>query len=154
MTIDKILYTNHPIKCIITGPSESGKSVLLKNLILKFINEHDKKYIYSPSLHHLYRKLIKCFSKNLTFHIIPNIFNEDIDIVIEEIVINKVFEKSATEIETYESIEELNYPQEYDDGVIFTLDDRNENELNDPRVQAMFKRSRHNNLSLFIFSQD
>ena len=26
--------------------------------------------------------------------------------------------------------------------------------MNDPRVQAMFKRSRHNNLSIFIISQD
>ena len=25
--------------------------------------------------------------------------------------------------------------------------------MNDPRVQAMFKRSRHNNLSIFIISQ-
>ena len=26
--------------------------------------------------------------------------------------------------------------------------------MNDPRVQAMFKRARHNNLSVFIISQD
>ena len=26
--------------------------------------------------------------------------------------------------------------------------------MNDPRVQAMFKRSRHNNISLFVISQD
>ena len=26
--------------------------------------------------------------------------------------------------------------------------------MNDPRVQAMFKRSRHNNLSIFLISQD
>ena len=26
--------------------------------------------------------------------------------------------------------------------------------MNDPRVQAMFKRSRHNNLSIFIISQN
>ena len=26
--------------------------------------------------------------------------------------------------------------------------------MNDPRVQAMFKRSRHNNLSIFKISQD
>ena len=26
--------------------------------------------------------------------------------------------------------------------------------MEDPRVQAMFKRSRHNNLSIYIFSQD
>ena len=74
--------------------------------------------------------------------------------VIEEIVIKKDFEKSNTEIETYESIEGLKFPQEYDDGGIIILDDLNEKEMNDPRVQAMFKRSRHNNLSIFIISQD
>ena len=40
----------------------------------------------------------------------PNILKEeDIDVFIEEIVNNKDFEKSDTEIETYESIEELNF---------------------------------------------
>ena len=34
------------------------------------------------------------------------------------------------------------------------LDDLNEREMNDPRVKAMFKRSRHNSLSIFIISQD
>ena len=34
------------------------------------------------------------------------------------------------------------------------MDDLNEKELNDPRAQAIFKRSRHNNLSIFIISQD
>ena len=51
MTIDKICYPNHPARCIITGPSECGKSVFLTNLFLKIINEFDKIYIYSPSLH-------------------------------------------------------------------------------------------------------
>ena len=36
----------------------------------------------------------------------------------------------------------------------FILDDLNEKETNDPRVQAMFKRSRHINLSILIISQD
>ena len=79
---------------------------------------------------------------------------EDIDIVIEEIVKNKDFQKSDTEIETYESIEDIKFPQEYDDRGIIILDDLNEKEMNDPRVQAMFKRSRHNNLSILIISQD
>ena len=74
--------------------------------------------------------------------------------VIDEIVINKDFEKSDTEIETYESIELLKFPQEYEDGGIIILDDLNEKEMNDPKVQAMFKRSRHNNLCIFIISQD
>ena len=78
---------------------------------------------------------------------------ENIDIVIEEIVNNEDFEKSDTEIETYESIQELKFPQEYDDGGNIILDDLNGKEMNDPRVQAMFKRSRHNNLSMFIISQ-
>ena len=79
---------------------------------------------------------------------------KDIDIVIDEIIINKDFEKSNTEIETYESIEELKYPQEYEEGGMFILDDLNEKEMKDPPVQAMFKRSRHNTLSIFVISQD
>ena len=103
----------------------------------------------------MYQKLIKCFSNYIPIHIILNILNEeDIDIVIEEIINNKDFEKSHTEIETYESIEELKFPQEYDDGGIIILDDLNEKEMNDPRVQAIFKRSRLDNLSIFFISQD
>ena len=126
--MDKVLYPTHPVRCIITGPSECGKSVFLINLILNIINEYDKIYIYSPSLHQkLYQKLIKCFSNYVPIHNIPNIWNEeDIDIVIKEIVNNKHFEKSNTEIEAYESIEELKIPQEYNDGGIIILDDLNE----------------------------
>ena len=51
-------------------------------------------------------------------------------------------------------MEELKFAQEYDDGGVIILDHLNEKEMNDPRVQAMFKRSRHNNLSIFITSQD
>ena len=50
MNIEKKNYTRI-IQCIITGPSECGKSVFLTNLILNIINEYDKIYIYSPSLH-------------------------------------------------------------------------------------------------------
>ena len=58
-------------------------------------------------------------------------------------------------METYESIEELNFPQEYDSNqsIVIILDDLNKKK-NDPRLQAMFKRSRHNDVSIFIISQD
>ena len=100
--MEKILYPNHPFRLILTRPSECGKSVFLKNLILNIINESDKIYIYSPSLHQdLYQKIIKCFSNCISSHILPNIlYEEDIDIVIEEICNDKVFQKSDTEIET------------------------------------------------------
>ena len=130
--------------------------MFLTILILNFINEYQKINIYSPGLHQdLYQKLIKCFSNCIPIHLIPIILiEEDTDIVIEEIVNNKYFEKSDTQIETYESIEELKLPQEYEDGGIIILDDINEKERNDPRVQAMFRSSGHNNLSIFIISQD
>ena len=97
----------------------------------------------------MYQKLIKSFNKYISNPIIPNILNkEDIDIVIDEKVSNENFEKSDTEIETYESIEELKFPQEYDDGGIIILE-----EVNDPRVQALFKRSIHNSLSIIMSSQ-
>ena len=79
---------------------------------------------------------------------------EDIVIVIGELVNNKDFEKSNIEKQTYESIEELKFPQEYENKSIIILDDLNQKEKDDPRSQAMFKRSRHNNLSIFIISQD
>ena len=154
--MDKFLYPTHPVHCVITGPSNLGKSIFLTNKVLNVINEYDKIYIYSPSLHQdLYQKLIKCFSNFIPINIIPNILEEaDIEIVIEEIVNNKDFEKSDTEIETFESIEELKFPQEYENNSIIILDDLNQREKDDPRVQALFKRSRHNNLSIFIKIQN
>ena len=154
--MEKILYSNHPVRCIITGPSECGKSVFLTNLILNIISEYDKICIYSPnSSSRFISNLIKCFSKYIPINKIPTILNEeDIDIVIDELVNNKDFQKSDCEIETYESIEELKFPQDYENNSIIILDDLNQKEMDDPRVQAMFKRSRHNNLSIFIISQD
>ena len=152
----EVSLSKHPVRCIVTGPSNVGKSFFLTNFILNIIKKYDKIYIYSPNLHQdLYQKLIKCFSNYIPIHIIPNILNEDdIDIVIEVVINNKDFQKSDTEIETFESIEELKHPQEYENNSIIILDDLNQKEVVDPRVQAMFKRSRHNNLSIFIISQD
>ena len=153
--MEKLLYPNHPVRCIITGPSECDKSVFLTNLMLNNVNEQDKLFIYSPSLHQdLYQKLIKGFSGYISINIIPNILNEeDIDIVFETTVNNKNFENQILK-QTYESIEELKFPQEYDDGGIIILEDLNEKEMNDPGVQARFKRSRNNNVTFFIISQD
>ena len=48
----------------------------------------------------------------------------------------------------------MKFSQEYEDGGIIILDDLIEKKMNDPRVQGMFKRSRHNNLSIFKIIQD
>ena len=140
--MDKKLYPSHPCRVIVCGPSESGKSVFLTNIILNIINEYDKIYIYSPSLHQdLYQKLIRCFINHIPINIIPNILhNEDIDILIGEIICDKDFQKSDIEIETFNNIEELKYPQEYENNSIIILDDLNEKEINNDKIQAMFKR--------------
>ena len=69
--------------------------MFLTNLILIIINEYDKNYIYSPNLHlDFYQKLFKCSSNYIPIHVIPNILNEeDIDVVNEEVNINKDFQK-------------------------------------------------------------
>ena len=74
--------------------------------------------------------------------------------MIEEIVDTKDFQKSDIEIKTFDNIEELKFPQEYDNNSIIILDDLNEKEINNEKIQAMFKRGRHNKLSIFIISQD
>ena len=108
MIMEKFLYPTHPLRCIITGPSESGKLVFLTNLILNIFTEQNKIYINSPSQHQdLYQTIFKCSSKYIPFHKIPNTLNEeDIDVIVDEICSSKDFQKSDTEIETYESIEE------------------------------------------------
>ena len=97
--MEKNLYPQNPVRCIITGPSECGKSLLLTNSFSNIINEYDNIYIYSQCLHqNIYQKLIKCFSNYIPIHIIPNNLNEeDIDVVIDEIVSNKDFHKSDCE---------------------------------------------------------
>ena len=154
--MDKYLYPNHPVRCIITGPSEFGKSEFFTKLISNMTNDYDKIYIYSPSLHQdLDQKSIKCFSNYIPIHRIPNILNEeDIDIVIDEIVINKDFDKSDTEVETFDSIEEFKFPQDYENNSLIIVDDLNEKEINNEKIQAMFKRGSQNFLSIFIISQD
>ena len=116
--------------CIITGPSECGKSVFLTNLNLIFIKEYDKLYTYSPSLHEdLFQKLKTCFSNYIPIHIIPNILNEEEnDELIEKIVNIKDFQKPVIEIETFENILELKYPQEYKSKqtIIIIFDDLNQ----------------------------
>ena len=84
----------------------------------------------------------------------PNLLNDaDIDIAIDEIANCEDFEKSDTEIETFHNVEELQKPQVYDDEGIIILDNLKEKKMNDPRVQAMFERSRHNIVSVLIISQ-
>ena len=76
--------------------------------------------MYSPSLlQDLYQKLIKCSSNYIPINIIPNILNEeDINLVIHEIVNDKDLERSPTEMEIFESIDEFKSLQEYEAGGI------------------------------------
>ena len=50
----------------------------------------------------------------------------------------------------------MKYPQKYDSDqpILIVLDDIKEKELNDPRKQAIYKRSKHNSISYFKISQD
>ena len=58
MTIDIIFHPTHQLQCIITGLSNSGKSVFLTDLSLDIIDEYSKIYISS----HLV--FIKIYIKN------------------------------------------------------------------------------------------
>ena len=141
--MEKILYPNHPVRCIFSGPSESGKSKFSNKYFLKIFHENDKRYMHSLSLHQdIYQKLIKCFSNCIPIHIVPNILNdEDVAVVIDEINNNNDLEKSGIEIDTFESEEELKFPQENNSyqSIVIILDELNQKEMEDPRVQVMFK---------------
>ena len=83
--MEKFLHPTHPVRCMITGPTECRKSVFLTSLILNTNNESDKIYLYSPCLHQdLYQKLIKCFSNHIPIHMLLNILEEkNIDSIVD-----------------------------------------------------------------------
>ena len=122
-------------------------------------NNFEKKF-YTHHLHiEIYiQKEIRKFTNYIPKNIITNILHEeDIDLIFDEIVKRKKIEKSETEIENFETIEELKQPQECDsDQPIFViLDDLIEKQRNGgPRVQAMFKRSRQNNILIFVIRKE
>ena len=93
---EKCLYPTHPLRSNICGPSSSGKSVFLTKLLKNVINEYDKIYRYSSSLHqNLYQKMFECFTNFIPIHIIADILNEeDIVTVFDEKVSNNDFQKS------------------------------------------------------------
>ena len=49
--MEKFLYPKHPTRCINSGPSKCSKSHFPTNKILKYINEFEKLFIYTASLH-------------------------------------------------------------------------------------------------------
>ena len=51
--MEKFSYPSHPVRCIITGPSDCGKSVFRTNLFSNNLRNMIK-YFYT---HHLYIKI-------------------------------------------------------------------------------------------------
>ena len=81
---------------------------------------------------------------NICQYILSKLLKEENrNLTTAETVIDKDSEKSDTERGTTKLIEDSKYPQNYEDGDETSLDDQNEKERNDPRMQAMFKRSIH-----------
>ena len=90
---------------------------------------------------------------------IDNILQADIDIedindIIEEIVKDEDFVTSEMECEAYDNIDEMRDANEYDSEKhnIIILDDLSKDQLNDKKVQMLFKRGRHNNISVYDIS--
>ena len=148
------LYPKSPVRVVISGPSGCGKTCLLTKLITEIINDYTEIYIYSPSIYQeTYSKLIECFEQKIPPKSIPKVLKNNKSI--DDIISDEKFEPSDIEISVYENIDELKHPQDYQsESTVIILDDLNENEMKDERVQALFKRSRHNNISVFIISQD
>ena len=158
--MENLLYPDQPVRCIITGPSEKGKTTLLIHLILNIVNDYDKIYIYSPSIHQeSYRKLIRCFECTIPVTDIVKLqrlkYDELAD-AIKELVEDENFEPSPVVMESYPSIDELMMPEDYDETLksVIILDDLTEKELQDKRVQSLLKRARHNGINVFVISQD
>ena len=158
--MEKHLYPEKLVGTIISAKSASGKSTLLFKILFNIINEFDKIFIFSPTVHQpSYQKIINCFQISLSLNVINNILKEnlsleDLDTYIEEIINDEDFESSNIEYESCENIDELKNAQEYDSDIhmVIIFDDLNKKQLEDERVQLLFKRDRHNKISVFVIT--
>ena len=143
------LYLESPVRCIISGKSAIGKSTLLVTLLFIIIDDFDKIFIYSPTIHQpVYRTKIKSFNIFFPLNVIQNILRENIpldelDKRIEEIITHEDFRSSHLECESYENIDKIKNAQDYDSDIhnVIILNHLNNYQLNDERVLMLFKRS-------------
>ena len=151
---ERKLYPKQPVRVVIAGFFICGKTCFLTKLIFKIINDFTEIYTYSPSIHQdTYQTLIECFENHIPVKLIDKVIKTKN--TIENLLADENFDPSEIEISVIENIEELKYPQEYTgESTVIILDNLDEKEMNDQRVQALFKRSRHNNISVFIITQD
>lgn len=129
-----------PFRMLVVGPSASGKSNLILNLITRFLLTEDKSdsifskiYVFSPSA---------LIDKSFTIFVRNPIFNNP-----EKTIIKNTLD--------YDLIQEIiNRP--YDDEQILTyIDDfaADKKALQDAVLHDLFFRSRHNNISVIITTQ-
>ena len=149
--MERKLYPKSPVRVVIAGPSGCGKTCLLTKLITEIINEFTEIYIYSSSIHQeTYQKLIECFEQKIPPKSIYKILKNKK--TIEDCLGDEL---SDIEIFVHENIDELKDQRDYqNESIVIILDDLNDREMNDDRVKALFKRGRHNNIAVFIISQD
>ena len=137
--VEKYVYPESPVRCIISGKSASGTSNLLFKILFNIINNFDKTNIYSPTIHQpVYKTNIRCLNNFLPLNVIQSFLSEvipldELDKTIEEIVTHEDFESSHIECESYEDINELKNAQDYDPDIhnVIILDDLNHQQLND-----------------------
>ena len=142
--MEKFMYPEKPVRCIISGKSASGKSTLLFKILFNIINDFDKIFIYSPTIHQpVYQTIIKCFESFFPLNVIKNVLNlkiplEELQPLIEEIINDEDFESSQIECESYDNIDELKNAQEYepDKHNVIILDDLNKEQLNDKEFKC------------------
>ena len=121
--MEKHLYAEKHLKTILSGKTDSGISTLLFKILFNIINDFDKIYIFSPTIHQpSYQKIIKCFNSFLLLNVIQNILKDkipldELDNIIEEFINDGSFEQSHIECESYENIDELKNAQEYESDI-------------------------------------
>ena len=100
--MEKYLYPEPPVRCIISGKSASGKSTLQFQILFNIINNFDKIFIYSTIRQPVYRTIIKSLQNFLALIVTQITLRESIplnelDKTIEAIINHEDFESSHIE---------------------------------------------------------
>ena len=150
------------IRGLIIGKSNSGKTVLLLNLLLQECwLDYDHLYIYGNSLHQKeYQVLQKGFQEGLSKRQLSNLFQKQQVLQKENISPFQVIEEysgireGGIKVTFYENCEDIPDPKNLNPNVknLLILDDCYLGKQSKP--EAYYTRGRHNNCDIFYISQN
>ena len=150
------------LRCIISGASGCGKTLLATNMILQQWVKFKKIYIISGSMFQpIYQVLKHGMENKIPLHIIHNIFEQKQDVInsgkdiseVCELLGREIDKKLVIDIETYENPEDMPSMDEIPRDSLVLFDDLMTSKTGKKRAEDLFMKGRPLGINIIFITQ-